>query len=217
MAACSRLYDVVRIDHFIGLARYFAIPAECKTAKGGAWQKGPGKALTDALDSVRGETRILAEDLGVLHPTVRRLRARAGYPGMKVLLFAFESGPDNEYLPHHYEKNCVVYGGTHYNETVVGFGRRLRGESRRFLKEYLHIRRMSELPRALLRAAYGSVADVAIFQMQDILELDDSARMNTPSTLGGNWQWRLPPERLTEDLSAELRRLVQLFGRERNR
>ena len=217
MAACSRLYDVVRIDHFIGLARYFAIPAECKTAKGGAWQKGPGKALTDALDSVRGETRILAEDLGVLHPSVRRLRARAGYPGMKVLLFAFESGPDNEYLPHHYDKNCVVYGGTHDNETIVGFGRRLRGKSRQFLKEYLHIRRMSDLPRAILRAAYGSVADVAIFQMQDILELDDSARMNTPSTLGGNWQWRLPSERLTEELSAELRRLVQVYGRERNR
>ncbi|MBP3435907.1 MAG: 4-alpha-glucanotransferase [Clostridia bacterium] len=217
MTACARLYNVVRIDHFIGMARYFAIPASCKTAKGGTWQKGPGKALTDALDSVRGETRILAEDLGVLHPSVRRLRSRAGYPGMKVLLFAFESGPDNEYLPHHYEKNCVVYGGTHDNETAVGFGRRLRGEPRRFLMDYLHIRRMSDLPRALLRAAYASVADVAIFQMQDILALDDSARMNTPSTLGGNWQWRLLSEQLTEPLSAELRQLVRLYGRERNR
>ncbi len=216
MAACSRLYDVVRIDHFIGMARYFAIPASCKTAKGGAWQKGPGKALTDALDSARGETRILAEDLGVLHTTVRRLRARAGYPGMKVLLFAFESGPDNEYLPHHYEQNCVVYGGTHDNETVVGFGQRLRGEAKRFLKAYLHIRRMSELPRAMLRAAYGSVADVAIFQMQDVLALDDSARMNTPSTLGGNWQWRLQPQQLTQPLSEELRELVRLYSRERN-
>ncbi len=217
MEAASRLYDVVRIDHFIGMARYFAVPASCRTARGGAWQKGPGKALTDALDSARGDTRIIAEDLGVVHPTVRTLLRRTGYPGMKVLLFAFESGPDNEYLPHHYEHNCVVYGGTHDNETVVSFGRRLRGEPRRFLMEYLHIRRMKELPRALLRAAYGSVADVAIFQMQDILALDDSARMNTPSTLGGNWQWRLTSEQLTAELSAELRRLVKLYSREGNR
>ncbi len=216
MAACARLYDVVRIDHFIGMARYFAIPAACETAKGGAWRKGPGMALIQALDRARGETRIIAEDLGVLHPTVRRLLKRSGYPGMKVLLFAFESGPDNEYLPQYYDKNCVVYGGTHDNETVVGFGRRLRGEPRRFLKQYLHIRRMADLPRALLRAAYGSVADVAIFQMQDILALDDRARMNTPSTLGGNWQWRLLPEQLTEALSEELRQLVRLYGRERN-
>lgn len=217
MAAASRLYDVVRIDHFIGMARYFAVPASCPTARGGAWQKGPGKALTDVLDQARGETRIIAEDLGVLHPSVRALRRRAGYPGMKVLLFAFESGPDNEYLPHHYEKNCVVYGGTHDNETIVSFGHRLRGESRRFLMEYLNVHRMCDLPRALLRAAYGSVADVAIFQMQDILALDDRARMNTPSTLGGNWQWRLPPERLTAELSAELRNLVRLYSREGNR
>ncbi|MBR2405745.1 MAG: 4-alpha-glucanotransferase [Clostridia bacterium] len=215
MAACARLYDVIRIDHFIGLARYFAIPAACKTAKGGAWRKGPGKALTDALDRARGEARIIAEDLGVLHPSVRRLLKRTGYPGMKVLLFAFDGDADNEYLPHHYGANCVVYGGTHDNETVVGFCRSLRGEKRRFVLDYLGVKRTADLPRALMKAAYASVADVAIFQMQDILQLDNRARMNTPSTLGGNWMWRLRAEQISDDTAAELRTLAKLYSRER--
>ena len=215
MAACARLYDVIRIDHFIGMARYFAIPAACPTAKGGAWRRGPGAALTTALDEARGEALILAEDLGVLHPSVRRLLKKTGYPGMKVLLFAFDGGADNEYLPHNYPQNCVVYGGTHDNETVVGFCRRLRGEKRRFVLEYLGVKRIADVPKALLRAAYASAADVAIFQMQDILGLDDSARMNTPSTLGGNWMWRLPPEALTDDVARELAALTRTYGRER--
>ncbi len=215
MAACARLYDVVRIDHFIGLARYFAIPASCATAKGGAWHKGPDKALTDALDAARGDTRILAEDLGVLHPSVRRLLKRTGYPGMKVLLFAFDGGSDNEYLPHHYPENCVVYGGTHDNETIVGFCKALRGEKRRFVLSYLGVKRTADVPRALLRAAYASVADVAIFQMQDILVLDNRARMNTPSTLGGNWMWRMRADQLDDTIADELRALAELYSRGR--
>lgn len=215
MEACARLYDVIRIDHFIGLARYFSIPASCQTARDGVWRKGPGKALTDVLDSARGEAKILAEDLGVLHPAVRRLLQQTGYPGMKVLLFAFDSDADNEYLPHHYSHNCVVYGGTHDNETVVGYCRSLRGEKRRFLMRYLHVCRTAEIPQAMLRAAYASVADVAIFQMQDILALDNHARMNTPSTLGGNWQWRLREEQLTDDIAKQLKELAALYGRGR--
>ncbi len=215
MAACARLYDVIRIDHFIGMARYFAIPASCETAKGGAWRRGPDKALTDALDSARGDARIIAEDLGVLHPSVRRLLKKTGYPGMKVLLFAFDSDDSNEYLPHHYGNNCVVYGGTHDNETIVGFCRSLRGERRRFVLEYLGVKRTADIPRAMLRAAYASVADVAVFQMQDILMLDNRARMNTPSTLGGNWQWRLRQGQITADTANELRRLTRLYSRER--
>lgn len=215
MAACARLYDVIRIDHFIGMARYFAIPAACETAKGGTWRKGPGKALTDALDSARGDARIIAEDLGVLHPSVRRLLKKAGYPGMKVLLFAFDGGADNEYLPHHYGANCVVYGGTHDNETVVGFCKSLRGEKRHFVLDYLGVKRTADIPRALLRMAYASVADVAVFQMQDILALDNRSRMNTPSTLGGNWQWRLRAEQITDEIADDLRQLTRLYSRER--
>ncbi len=215
MAACARLYDVIRIDHFIGLARYFAIPADCETAKGGAWQRGPDKVLTDALDSARGTARIIAEDLGVVHPCVRRLLKKTGYPGMKVLLFAFDGDATNEYLPHHYTPNSVVYGGTHDNETIVGYCRGLRGKKRRFLMDYLGVRRVADVPRAMLRAAYGSVADVAVFQMQDILALDNSARMNTPSTLGGNWQWRLPSDVTLDGVAGELRQLTVLYDRER--
>lgn len=204
MQACARLYDVIRIDHFIGLARYFAIPAECETAKGGEWREGPGKALTDALDSACGDAKILAEDLGVLHPSVRQLLAETGYPGMKVLLFAFDGNPDNEYLPHRYPHNCVVYGGTHDNETIVGFCGSLEDWRRDFVLSYLGASSLEEVPRAMLKAAYASAADVAVFQMQDVLQLDNRARMNTPSTLGGNWQWRLREEMLTEELAEEL-------------
>ena len=213
MAACARLYDVVRIDHFIGLARYFAIPSPSVTAKDGQWRQGPDKTLTDALDAVRGNTRIVAEDLGVVHPSVRRLLKITGYPGMKVLLFAFDSGADNEYLPHWFEPNCVVYGGTHDNETVAGFCQSLCGEKLKFVLSYLGVKRVEEIPRALFRAAYGSVADVAMFQMQDVLGLDNTARMNTPSTLGGNWLWRMRYEQMNGAIADDLCALAKLYGR----
>ncbi len=213
MTMCARLYDVVRIDHFIGMARYYAIPADCSTAKDGAWREGPKTALTDALDRVCGNTRILAEDLGVLHPSVRDLLKTTGYPGMKVLLFAFDSDSHNEYLPHHYSQNCVVYAGTHDNQTVVGFCQELPDWKRQFLLAYLGIQNTEDIPMALLRTAYASVADVAIFQMQDILGLDNHARMNTPSTLGGNWQWRLMSEQLDQMPTEMLRKLTALYSR----
>lgn len=213
MRACARLYDVVRIDHFIGFARYFAIPAACPSARDGVWRQGPDAALTDALDAVRGGTLIIAEDLGVGHPSVRELLKKTGYPGMKVLQFAFDGNADNEYLPHNYSPNCVVYGGTHDNGMVASFCRRTDGEGRRFLLDYLGVGRVEDAPQALLRAAYASVADVAIFQLQDILGLSDEARMNTPSTVGGNWAWRLPTGTLTADTARRLRRLAELYGR----
>lgn len=213
---CARLFDVIRIDHFIGLSRYYAIPASCETAKVGEWRKGPEKTLTDVLDSAAGEVRIIAENLGVLHPSVERLLKKTGYPGMKILQFAFDGDPQNDYLPHNYTQNCVVYGGTHDNETIVGYLKKLRSKQRQYIKAYLNVRRIADIPRAMLRAAYASVADVAIFQMQDILELDNSARMNTPSTLGGNWQWQLQSEQLNYETARNLQQLVRLYGRERN-
>lgn len=213
VARCARLYDVIRIDHFIGIARYYAIPAASETALMGEWREGPGKRLTDAIDQAAGDARILAEDLGVLHESVRRLLQATGYPGMKVLLFAFDSGAGNTHLPHWFDHNAAVYGGTHDNETIAGYCAGKTDEELRYLMDYLQAGRREDIPRALLRAAYQSVADAAIFQMQDILELDDTARMNTPSTIGGNWLWRLSPGQFTDELARELRRLAELYGR----
>lgn len=208
------LFDVLRIDHFIGIARYYAIPASCETAVEGHWVKGPGKKLTEAINKVaEGKTWILAEDLGVLHPTVKRLRDKNGYPGMKILLFAFDSGSDNPYLPHHYEKNAAVYGGTHDNETIAGYCRSKSPESLAFMMAYLGIEKPEDIPAAMIRLGYGSVADVAIFQAQDLLGLGNEARMNEPSTIGHNWLWRLLPGQLDAPLAAKLRKWAVLYGR----
>ena len=206
-------FDVTRIDHFIGIARYYAIPASCETAVEGRWIKGPGRKLTSVLDEAAGDSRILAEDLGVLHPAVKQLLERCGYPGMKVLLFAFDGGLDNDHLPHRYKRNQAVYGGTHDNETIAGYCARRTDEELRFLMEYLGVHGREDIPRAMLRAAYASVADLAVFQAQDLLELDNTARMNEPSTLGGNWRWRLLPGQLTEELAQRLRKLAVLYER----
>lgn len=213
IAAAGALYDALRIDHFIGMARYYAIPADCETAVEGAWREGPGRLLTAAIDEAAGDMKILAEDLGVLHPKVRTLLRQTGYPGMSVLLFGFDGNPENPHLPHNFPKNRAVYGGTHDNDTIVGH---CAGATRRelsYMMRYLGVKRRADIPIGMLRAAYQSVADLAIFQMQDLLALDSSARMNTPSTVGENWKWRMPPDAPTEKLAAQLRELVSLYNR----
>ena len=215
IAGCADLYDALRIDHFIGMARYYAIPAGEETAIHGEWRPGPGRSLTDAIDQVASERRlaILAEDLGVLHPQVKALLRHTGYPGMSVLLFGFDGNPENPHLPHNFPRNRAVYGGTHDNDTIVGYCQKAgRAEVRRMMR-YLGVHRRSAIPVALLRAAYQSVAQVAIFQMQDLLALPGSARMNTPSTLGGNWQWRMAPEAITDELAESLKELATLYNR----
>lgn len=208
------LFDILRIDHFIGIARYYAIPASCETAVEGHWVKGPGAKLTDAVNKAAGgKIWILAEDLGVLHPSVKRLLDKNGYPGMKILLFAFDGSGDNSYLPHHYEKNAVVYGGTHDNETITGYCRGKSRESLAFMMAYLGVEKTEEIPTAMIRLGYGSVADVAVFQAQDLLGLDNDARMNEPSTIGHNWIWRLLPGQLDESLAAQLKKWAVLYGR----
>lgn len=210
-------YDIIRIDHFIGIARYYAIPAGSRTAAGGEWQPGPGRQLTDVIDraaaSVGNGAKIVAEDLGVQHPSVARLLEQTGYPTMKVLQFAFDGGPDNPHLPHHYHQNMVVYGGTHDNDTLVGFYRSSSKQQKRFMKEYLGLKRARQIPDALMRAAYASVASIAVFQMQDWLKMGSGARMNTPATVGDNWQWRLKPEQLTPKLARQMRQMAQMYSR----
>lgn len=214
MSASAKLYDVVRIDHFIGIVRYFRIPAECETAEHGKYKKGPGKKLTKVIMESIGDAKIIAEDLGVIIPSVRKLMDSTGFPGMKILQFAFNGGPSNEYLPHNYSSNnTVVYGGTHDNETMVGHLKTIDKVEEEYTLEYLGVKRKKDIPDAIIKLAYASNAAVAIFQVQDILKLDNSARMNLPSSLGGNWEWRMTDGQLTEESIQNLNKLATIYGR----
>ncbi len=213
VSACGALYDVLRIDHFIGMARYYAVPAASETAIDGEWREGPGRSLTDAIDEAAGNMRILAEDLGVLHPKVRTLLRQTGYPGMSVLLFGFDGNPDNPHLPHNFPRNRAVYGGTHDNDTIVGYCSRAKRRELSYMMRYLGVKRRTAIPMGMLRVAYQSVADLAVFQMQDLLALDSRARMNTPSTVGDNWKWRMMPDAATTELAAHLAEFVTLYNR----
>jgi 4-alpha-glucanotransferase len=213
VAACATLYDALRIDHFIGIARYYAIPAECETAMEGEWRQGPGRLLTNVIDECAGDMAILAEDLGVLHRQVKTLLRQTGYPGMSVLMFGFDGNPDNPHLPHNYPRNRAVYGGTHDNDTIVGYCQKAKRQEIAYMMRYLGVKRRAAIPEGMLRAAYQSVADLAIFQMQDLLALPGTARMNTPSTVGGNWQWRMQPTAITDELTDRLKEFVTLYNR----
>ena len=213
VAACGTLYDALRIDHFIGIARYYAIPAESDTAMEGEWRQGPGRLLTNVIDESAGQMAILAEDLGVLHRQVKTLLRQTGYPGMSVLMFGFDGNPENPHLPHNFPRNRAVYGGTHDNDTIVGYCQKAGRREISYMMRYLGVKRRAAIPEGMLRAAYQSVADLAIFQMQDLLALPGTARMNTPSTVGGNWQWRMAPEAITDELATRLKEFVTLYNR----
>ena len=215
MKAAARLYDVVRIDHFIGVVQYYSIPYGAEDGRTGEWRKGPGEKLTKAVNEAAGKTKIIAEDLGVFCPEVKELLQKTGYPGMKIIEFAFSGDRFNEHLPHCYEPNSVVYGGTHDNETLIGY---FKPEKRQwwelqYIADYLGAAHREEVPDRVFRAAYGSVASVAIFQMQDVLKLDNDARMNTPGTVGGNWKWRMKPGAFGDSETGYLAFLVDTFGR----
>lgn len=214
MEANGRLFDIIRIDHFIGVAKYYSIPAEDETARNGRWNKGPGKKLTDMIEKTLGKSRIIAEDLGVAVPAVKKLLAKTGWPGMHVLLFAFDGNTANEHLPHNYaDGNLVVYAGTHDNETVVGYFRDKTKQELAYLYEYLNIKKKADIPDAVIRAAYASVADIVIMQMQDLLKLGNEARMNFPSTVGTNWRWRVLKGSLGEERRAWIRTMTLLYRR----
>lgn len=213
MASNSKIYDYIRIDHFIGVVNYYSIEAGCLNAKEGVWRQGPGKKLTDAIDSAIGDAKIIAEDLGIVSPAVRELLAETGYPGMNIIEFAFDGDPTNSHLPHNYKPNSLVYGGTHDNETVVGYFSSRSAADLKYAYKYLGVTKKSEIPAAVLRAAYASVAAIAIFQVQDILELGNEARMNTPSTVGDNWKWRMLKGSLTKKKAKELKELAEFYAR----
>ena len=181
--------DVFRIDHFRGFAAYWEIPADCPTAMEGHWVPGPGRALFDAIEQALGPLPIIAEDLGVITPDVEALRDGCGFPGMRILLFAFSEGADNAYLPHNFQPASVVYTGTHDNDTVQGWWLQATAHERGFAGRYLACT-PHDLHWAMIRAASNSVARTAIFPMQDVLGLDGAHRMNVPGLMGGNWSWR---------------------------
>ena len=210
--AAARCYDVIRIDHFIGIVRYYKIPVN-ESAKKGSFAWGPGLKLLKALDESIGEAKIIAEDLGVLVPEVGEVLQKSGYPGMKVLEFAFDGKRENPYLPHNYPKNCVVYGGTHDNDTLEGYYDMLSKENRAYAMAYCQVKRKKTLTDAIIRIGYASVANTVIYQMQDILKKNNNARMNYPSTIGTNWRWRMKSQEFTTKKQKRLAKLANIYGR----
>ncbi len=212
----SSLFDLTRIDHFRGFESFYAIPAEDKTAENGEWMQGPSMKLFDAINNALGDVNLVAEDLGFLTDEVKAMLRDAGYPGMNVLEFAF-GGDDSGYLPHNYVKNSVVYIGTHDNETALGWYRGLDKDGRKRVRRYLGLSRIASEKKivwSLIRTAYASVSDCCVIQMQDLLCLDNKARMNIPSTIGGgNWAWRMEKGACTPELAAKLRKLAKIYYR----
>jgi 4-alpha-glucanotransferase len=208
------LYDVVRIDHFRGFESYYSIPAGDKTAARGKWVKGPGFAFIETIHKNLCGAAIIAEDLGFLTPEVKALLEASGFPGMKVLQFAFDSRESGDYMPYTYHRNCVVYTGTHDNTTSAGWFKTAPAEDIKAACEFLGLKKPRQGCRAFIRAAFGSVANLAIIPMQDWLGLGVKARMNAPSTTGdNNWRWRVLPGQLTMDLAGEIKRLAKIYGR----
>lgn len=218
ISKCFELYDMVRIDHFRGFDEYYSIPYGEETAEYGHWEPGPGIDLFNTLKWRLGDRPIIAEDLGYMTSTVKQLVKDSGYPGMKVLEFAFDSRDSSDasdYLPHNYDKNCVVYTGTHDNETVLGWLGSIEGDEKQNVRDYLDRPDDSnrELAYQLVRLAVSSVADLCVIPIQDYLGLDNRARINQPSTLGKNWKWRLKKKDLKKETAREILHLMKLYGR----
>jgi 4-alpha-glucanotransferase len=208
-------FDCIRVDHFRGFESAWHVPSGHKTAVNGSWVSGPGQPLFDALIAALGPLPIIAEDLGVITPPVEALRDRYEFPGMKILQFAFGSGPGNAYLPHNHINRSVVYTGTHDNDTSAGWYEGLNEKVRCEVRAYLGSTD-EDLTEGLIRASLISVADTAIIPFQDLLGLPSSDRMNIPGTAEGNWEWRFAWEMLEKGLTEQYRRKLDLFGRSRH-
>ncbi len=206
------LFDLMRVDHFRGFEAYWEIPADHDTAMHGHWVQAPGDPLFAALKQRFDPLPLVAEDLGIITPEVDALRERYGFPGMKILQFAFDGGPHNPYLPHMHQPLSVVYTGTHDNDTTLGWYNSLTDEARNYMHEYLGDT-SEPMPWLLMRTALASVAVLSIVPMQDVLGLDGAHRMNTPGTTQGNWRWRFQWQQLNHEAAPRMRRLVQLYGR----
>ncbi len=214
--ACT-IYDVVRVDHFRGFAGYYAIKADAQTAEDGRWRIGPGIGFIEAIKRAIPEIEIIAEDLGFLTADVYELLKQSGYPGTKVLQFAFDSREESDYLPHNFPRNCVVYTGTHDNTTTADWEVSGGAKDVKFCKSYLDIKDGDDFARSLIRACLASVADRCIIPMADWLSKGADGRINTPSTVGGNWVWRVREDELSKQFAKEIARLTAMYGRESGR
>lgn len=215
MAASAKLYDVIRIDHFIGIVKYYTIPADMPDARQGEYRQGPGQKLLDVINESIGDKKIIAEDLGVEVPEVVKILKENGYPGMKVLEFAFGGDRKNPHLPYNYTQNLVCYGGTHDNETLLGFFEDRGDWELGYAYDYLDTRDKGRMVDQVFRAAYSSVAVLTVFAVQDILKLGNWARMNLPSSMGNNWKWRMQKGQLGQHELECMRYLASVFDRER--
>ncbi len=204
--------DIVRLDHFRGFEDYWAVPVAEETAINGRWVKGPGAAFFENLRNVLGELPIIAEDLGLISKKVSRLRDNFKLPGMKILQFAFGSGPDNPYLPHNYCRRVVVYTGTHDNDTTLGWFKSASEMEKNDALKYIGYD-SGDICWDLIRLAFRSNANIAVVPLQDVLRLGNEARMNYPGKAGGNWGWRFLKEDLTPELASHLYEITRLYGR----
>lgn len=213
---CLELTDVVRIDHFRALSAYWEVPGGAADARDGRWVPGPGQRFVDVLAREFPGLPFVAEDLGTLDDDVYRLRDDNGFYGMRILQFGFDGTPDNPHQPHTFPTSCIAYTGTHDNQPVTGWWSALDDATREQVADYYRFSPGDDAGRiawSLIEAAIGSRADVAVVPMQDLLVLDDRARMNDPSVFTGNWSWRMPPDGLSQDLADSVRALAARYGR----
>ena len=213
IAYCYELYDVVRIDHFRGFDEYYSIPFADETAEFGHWEKGPGYDIFKAIKEKVGNKPVIAEDLGFLTESVIKLVKKTGYPGMKILQFAFDPREESDYLPHNYVANSIVYTGTHDNDTMLGSYNSLSRRDKAFARKYLNIRTNKDVQWEFIRAAMASVSETCVIPMQDYLGLGAEARINIPSTLGINWKWRMLSGQFTDELAQHILDMTKLYGR----
>ena len=213
MRGMSGMYDMIRIDHFIGFANYYSVPYGAPNARNGKWVVGPGKALFRTLEKKIPGINIIAEDLGCISPRVQKLLDYVGYPGMKVLTFGFDGGDDNPHLYTNYGANCVAYTGTHDNDTVLGWSQSQQGDALSKARRMLGFDDVHDAPDAFCRCVMNSPADTVVLPMQDVLALDGSARMNLPGTIGSNWLWRMLPGAADDKTAAYLNELVKTSNR----
>ena len=209
-----KIYDVLRIDHFKGFSDFWQIDKDAENAVKGTWEAGPGIELFQKIKEQLGDLPIVAENLGFIDAKAEKLLDDSGYPGMKILQFAFP-GEDNLDRPHHYTQNSVAYTGTHDNDVVNGWYEKLGESEKELVSEYLNRRDDEKITEAMIRGIYSSVSDYAIVTMQDLLDKDATSRMNVPSTVGGNWEWRMVAEDLTEERKEFLRNITVRYSRER--
>lgn len=213
VSSATKLFDLTRIDHFIGFVNYFSISYGEKTARNGVWKKAPGSALFKVIKEQLGDVNIIAEDLGVLTDDVRNLVKETGFPGMKLLQFAFDSREESDYIPHLYQRNVIAYTGTHDNQTTAAWFDELSKKDLAYCLDYINHLGDTSPVDSLIKTTLASVAKTAIIPIQDYLHLKEEGRMNKPATLGNNWRWRLLDFEITKELTAKIKRFTTLYGR----